>query len=88
MSGLVATINKNFISGRLTTIILVELAHDKTTSVNANANYVNPFNGNIAGTIWKTSGDEAGNMIYVDYEPADGADLTRQTVQLSTRRPK
>ena len=57
--GWLATINKNFISGSANNNYFgLELAYDKTTSVNANANYVNPvFNGNIAGTIWKTSGD-------------------------------
>jgi RHS repeat-associated protein len=55
--GWVTGINKAFVGGTAQHYFGLELAYDKNTSVSGTS-YTNPtFNGNIAGTIWKSAGN-------------------------------
>ncbi len=59
--GWLASINKNFLSSTASTPINYfgeELGYDKQTAAVSGTNYSNlQYNGNIAGTIWKSAGD-------------------------------
>jgi len=55
--GWVTGINKNYVAGSTQNYFGMELGYDNATSV-AGTSYANPaYNGNIAGTIWKSAGD-------------------------------
>jgi len=55
--GWVTGINKTYVAGTANHYFGLELGYDNATSV-AGTTYVTPaFNGNIAGTIWKSAGD-------------------------------
>ena len=56
--GWLNTINKNFVAGGTGNYFGMELGYDKSTSSNPTTTFAYPaFNGNISGTIWKSSGD-------------------------------
>jgi hypothetical protein len=47
----------------------MELGYDKSASVNSTTSYANPvFNGNIAGTIWKSAGDRVARKYDFSYD--------------------
>jgi RHS repeat-associated protein len=49
-----------------------ELAYDKTVTIPASSNYYSPqFNGNIAGTIWKSKGDQVRRKYDFEYDAAN-----------------
>jgi RHS repeat-associated protein len=80
--GWLSTINQNFISGSANNNYFgLELGYDKTASVNTSTTYVNPaFNGNIAGTIWKTAGDGVARKYDFTYDNVNrltGADFNQ-----------
>jgi len=55
--GWVTGINKNYVGGSTQNYFGMELGYDNAISV-AGTSYANPtYNGNIAGTIWKSAGD-------------------------------
>ena len=56
--GWLTSINKNFIAGTPGNYFGMELGYDKAESAASNTSYTNlQYNGNIAGTVWKTAGD-------------------------------
>ncbi|WP_308423276.1 RHS repeat-associated core domain-containing protein, partial [Puia dinghuensis] len=56
--GWVTGINKKYVGGTVNNYFGMELGYDKTTSVAGTTSYLNPtYNGNIAGTVWKSAGD-------------------------------
>jgi RHS repeat-associated protein len=56
--GSMSSINKNYINGTASGFFGEEIAYDKTTAAAAGTSYLYPqYNGNIAGTIWKSQGD-------------------------------
>jgi RHS repeat-associated protein len=56
--GWLTSINKNWLGGTSTNYFGMELAYDKTTAAVSSTSYsAAQFNGNIAGTIWKSKGD-------------------------------
>jgi len=55
--GWLTEINKNFLAGNSGNYFGMELSYDKPTSL-AGTSYLSPaYNGNIAGTVWKSAGD-------------------------------
>jgi len=51
-------VNRGYIADTATHYFGMELAYDKTASVAAGTSYTTPaYNGNIAGTVWKSAGD-------------------------------
>ncbi len=55
--GWMTGINKNYVAGTANDYFGMELAYDQTTSAaNGNAYLTAQFNGNIAGTAWKSAG--------------------------------
>ena len=55
--GWMTGINKNYVGGTASHWFGMELAYDNTTSI-AGTTYATPeYNGNIAGTVWKSAGD-------------------------------
>jgi RHS repeat-associated protein len=56
--GWLTSINKNWLSGSSNNYFGMELAYDKTTAAVSSTSYnAAQYNGNIAGTIWKSKGD-------------------------------
>ncbi|HWK02410.1 MAG TPA: DUF6443 domain-containing protein [Puia sp.] len=56
--GWVTGINKAFVGGTANHYFGMELGYDDSASVTGTTSYLTPqFNGNIAGTIWKSAGD-------------------------------
>jgi RHS repeat-associated protein len=64
-------INKNYVAGSAQHYFGVELGYDNPTSV-AGTSYTTPaYNGNIAGTIWKSAGDQVDRKYDFTYDPAN-----------------
>ncbi|GAB2808986.1 DUF6443 domain-containing protein [Ferruginibacter profundus] len=63
-------VNKDYIAGTNTNSYFgMELAYDKTTAANAGTYYNNPqYNGNIAGTLWKSKGDGVNRQYDFTYD--------------------
>jgi RHS repeat-associated protein len=56
--GWLTSINKNWLTGTSNNYFGMELAYDKTTAAVSSTSYnAAQYNGNIAGTIWKSKGD-------------------------------
>ena len=55
--GWLTGINKNYVGGTTNHWFGMELAYDNATSVTGTTYTTPAFNGNIAGTIWKSAGD-------------------------------
>ncbi|MHA4808472.1 DUF6443 domain-containing protein [Flavitalea flava] len=56
--GWLTGINKNYVGASSVNYFGMELSYDKTASIASTTSYLNPaYNGNIAGTIWKSAGD-------------------------------
>jgi RHS repeat-associated protein len=61
-------INKDYVGGTVDHYFGMELSYDKATSVTGTS-YANPlFNGNIAGTIWKSAGDNVNRKYDFTYD--------------------
>jgi RHS repeat-associated protein len=70
--GWLTGINKNYVGGTTTHYFGMELGYDKSTSIVGITNYVTQeYNGNIAGTIWKSAGDGIGRKYDFTYDNAD-----------------
>jgi len=71
--GWLKSINKNYVSGSVNNNFFgMEFGYDKTTSINTTTSYVTPqFNGNIAGTIWRSAGDGVGRKYDYLYDNAN-----------------
>ncbi|HXB07841.1 MAG TPA: DUF6443 domain-containing protein, partial [Puia sp.] len=66
--GWVTGINKGYIGGTQTNYFGEELGYDNAGSVSGN-NYLNlSFNGNIAGTVWKSAGDGVSRKYDFSYD--------------------
>ncbi|HVY74704.1 MAG TPA: DUF6443 domain-containing protein [Puia sp.] len=66
--GWLTSINKNFLAGTQGNYFGMELGYDKSTSA-AGATYTGlQYNGNIAGTVWKTAGDGIGRKYDFTYD--------------------
>ena len=50
-------INKNYLGGTTTNYFGMELAYDNPSSITGTTYLQSDYNGNIAGTIWKSAGD-------------------------------
>jgi RHS repeat-associated protein len=66
-------INQNYISGSSTNHYFgMELAYDKSSSVAPGNSYLYPiFNGDIAGTVWKSEGDGINRKYDLTYDNAN-----------------
>jgi len=70
--GWLTGINKSYIAGTANHYFGEELAYDKTSSVAGTTSYNQAiFNGNIAGTIWKSAGDGVGRKFDYTYDNAN-----------------
>jgi RHS repeat-associated protein len=70
--GWLTGINPNYVGGSTTNYFGMELAYDKTSSVIGTTSYLTPsYNGNIAGTIWKSAGDRVGRKYDFSYDAAN-----------------
>ena len=80
--GWVTGINKSYISGTANHYFGMELGYDKPTSAVSGINYTHTaFNGNIAGTIWKSVGDGVNRKYDFTYDNANrllAADYNQQ----------
>ena len=66
--GWTTDINKAYLNGTATNYFGMELGYDKSAGA-ASATYQTPvFNGNIAGTVWKTAGDQVGRKYDFSYD--------------------
>jgi len=66
--GWMTDINKAYLNGMATNYFGMELGYDKSAGA-ASATYSNlQYNGNIAGTIWKTAGDQVGRKYDFSYD--------------------
>lgn len=79
-----AGINKNFVQqGGSGNYFGMELAYDKTASVNGSTSYSAPnYTGNVTGLIWKTKGDNVARKFDFGYDNANQlalADFTQNT---------
>ena len=64
-------INKSYVGGTTSHYFGIELGYDKATSVSGN-NYATPaYNGNIAGTVWKSAGDGVNRKYDFSYDPVN-----------------
>lgn len=64
-------INKSYVGGSGSHYFGMELGYDKATSVSGN-NYTTPtYNGNIAGTVWKSAGDGVDRKYDFSYDPVN-----------------
>ena len=62
-------INKNYVGGTTNHYFGMELAYDKTVSIIGTTSYLTPaYNGNIAGTVWKSAGDGVGRKYDFSYD--------------------
>lgn len=67
--GWLTGINKNYVGGTTNHYFGMELGYDKTASIIGTTSYTNPaYNGNIAGTIWKSAGDGVGRKYDFSYD--------------------
>ena len=67
--GWVNGINKNYVGGKTKNYFGMELGYDKTGSIDGTTSYLNPaYNGNIAGTIWKSAGDGVNRKYDYSYD--------------------
>jgi RHS repeat-associated protein len=67
--GWLTGINKNYVGGTTNHYFGMELGYDKTASIIGTTSYLNAaFNGNIAGTIWKSAGDGVGRKYDFSYD--------------------
>jgi RHS repeat-associated protein len=55
--GWVTGINKNYVGGTTNQYFGMQLGFDNSTSISAGTSYSPIYNGNIAGTVWKSAGD-------------------------------
>lgn len=88
--GWLTGINKNYLSDPelYHAYFGMELAYDKTISADASNTYnANQLNGNIAGTMWRTKGDEVSRKYDFKYDAANRllkADFRQKDVATST----
>ena len=77
--GWMTGINKKYLTGTATNYFGMELGYDNSAS--GITNYSAPqFNGNIAGTVWKSAGDGVSRKYDISYDNADrltGAGFTQ-----------
>jgi RHS repeat-associated protein len=67
----VTGINRSYVSGAANHYFGMELGYDKTASTTGTS-YANPaFNGNVAGTIWRSAGDGINRKYDFTYDNAD-----------------
>ena len=67
--GWVNGINKKYVGGKTNNYFGMELGYDKTGSIDGTTGYLNPaYNGNIAGTIWKSAGDGVNRKYDFSYD--------------------
>ncbi len=67
--GWLTGINKNYVGGTTNHYFGMELGYDKAASIASTTTYLNPtFNGNIAGTVWKSAGDGVGRKYDYSYD--------------------
>lgn len=67
--GWITEINKSYLTGAANHYFGMELAYDNATAAISTTSYANPaFNGNIAGTIWKSAGDGIGRKYDFTYD--------------------
>ncbi len=81
--GWLTGINKNYVGGTASNYFGMELGYDNPVSIAGSlGNYVHPaFNGNIAGTIWKTAGAGLNRKYDFSYDNANhlkAADFNQQ----------
>jgi len=66
--GWLTEINKNYLSGTSNHYFAEELGYDNPTSAAGN-NYITPeYNGEVAGTVWKSAGDGVGRKYDFTYD--------------------
>ncbi|MDO6430193.1 DUF6443 domain-containing protein [Flavitalea sp. BT771] len=69
LRGWLTGINKNYLAGTATHYFGVELAYDKTVSAIGTTSYSRAlYDGNIAGTVWKSAGDGVGRKYEYTYD--------------------
>ncbi len=69
--GWVTGINQNYVGGKAQHYFGMELGYDNPSSV-AGTTYVTPaYNGNIAGTVWKSAGDQVNRKYDFTYDPVN-----------------
>ena len=66
--GWITGINKNFVGGTATNYFGMELNYDKASSVTGTTYQTPTYNGNIAGTIWKSAGDRINRKYDFSYD--------------------
>jgi RHS repeat-associated protein len=67
--GWLTGINKNYVGGTTSHYFGMELGYDKTASIIGTTSYLQPaYNGNIAGTVWKSAGDGVGRKYDFSYD--------------------
>ncbi|MHA4810404.1 DUF6443 domain-containing protein [Flavitalea flava] len=67
--GWLTGINKQYLNTPSSNYFGMELAYDKTSSQAGTTTYLNPaYNGNIAGTIWKSAGDGVNRKYDFNYD--------------------
>jgi Domain of unknown function (DUF6443) len=79
--GWLTGINKNYLTGAAHNSFGMELAYDNATSITGTTTYATPaYNGNIAGIIWRSSGDGINrkyDFSYDDVNRLTGADFNQ-----------
>jgi len=79
--GWVTGINKNYVGGSATNYFGMELGYDKPTAAATGTSYIGlQYNGNIAGTIWKSAGDGVNRKYDFSYDNVNrltGADFNQ-----------
>lgn len=69
--GWITGINKNYVAGASQHYFGMELGYDNPTSVTGTRYYAPTYNGNIAGTIWKSAGDQVDRRYDFSYDNVD-----------------
>lgn len=81
--GWLTNINKNYLTGTYNHYFGMELAYDKTASVMTSTTYTQAaYNGNAAGSLWKSAGDGVGRKYDYAYDNANrltAASFTQNT---------
>ncbi len=80
-------INRNFVGGTTTHYFGMELGYDKQASIIGTTTYAaQQYNGNIAGTVWKSAGDGVGrkyDFTYDDVNRLTAANFNQNTSGVS-----
>ena len=69
--GWIAGINRNYVAGTAKHYFGMELGYDKSASVSGTTYTTPEYSGNIAGSVWKSAGDQVDRKYDFSYDPAN-----------------